>query len=271
MPERGGDVRHRILALACAGALLAALASCAPSPTGGDVSRQRWLARAQAAYDDANDLLGVASGRTTPLTHETDLVPNAELVRIDSVEVQCFGGGIAAFGYGSPGDEDTREMRPVTCDGSPADLVFGPTHVHGPLTLTIERHGRPVAYVAGVRGGVVPPDTWVDHFSGAETSPDSVSSMWGSFGPPGLVWGAYVSAVVPGEGEYVVEVTCAGAPTVWVTLADGSSITVEEGGGERQSCDEVGRYPIHASGDLSVMLDPHGEEGAYLVEVLPAR
>jgi len=120
-------------------------------------------------------------------------------------------------------------------------------------------------------------DAWVDYFDIDDGGivGGAASSSAGSFGPPGqIIIMSNADLAIP-AGYHTVEVSCAGAPLVTVTLAG-----VSEATGMAEPSDPSGTTdidcPVSALLEISldtpglfVTLDSHGEPGAFLVRVDP--
>ena len=110
-------------------------------------------------------------------------------------------------------------------------------------------------------------DPWAGHFQrrADEEKGDHLAQLWGSFGDVGAVAPTSLTTTIS-PGSHTVAVTCAGPPSVTVTLADveGEGEPVAE---EVVTCPGASTRSIELDTEaVTIAVDSDGETGAYLVQ-----
>ncbi|MEQ6896943.1 hypothetical protein [Microbacterium sp. KR10-403] len=145
------------------------------------------------------------------------------------------------------------------------------------------RATHPVAQAPSAAPSVATPapdpsgDAWVDYFDIDDGGivGGARSSNAGSFGPPGQTYTVSNADLTVLAGHHTVEISCAGAPVVTVTLAPVSDVDDTAMASEPASTTDID-CPVSAllevtlaNPGLFVTLDSHGEPGGFLVRIDP--
>jgi hypothetical protein len=120
-----------------------------------------------------------------------------------------------------------------------------------------------------------PADDWVTHFAefAARDEAAATTRFWGSFGDPGTVAASDTRDATLPAGEHLVIVDCGGPQQVTITLSG-----LDDEGSEPAEPSET--YELECPGGvaldlttarpgIAVLVDPHGEPGAYMVRIDP--
>lgn len=120
-----------------------------------------------------------------------------------------------------------------------------------------------------------PADDWVTHFAefAARDEAAATTRFWGSFGGPGTVAASDTRDATLPAGEHLVIVDCGGPQQVTITLSG-----LDDEGSEPAEPSET--YELECPGGvaldlttarpgIAVLVDPHGEAGAYMVRIDP--
>lgn len=120
-----------------------------------------------------------------------------------------------------------------------------------------------------------PADDWVTHFAefAARDEAAATTRFWGSFGDPGTVAASDTRDATLPAGEHLVIVDCGGPQQVTITLSglddEGSELAEPSETYELECPGGVALDLTTARPGIAVLVDPHGEAGAYMVRIDP--
>jgi hypothetical protein len=115
-----------------------------------------------------------------------------------------------------------------------------------------------------------PSDEWQGHFDDRAATFGGAGVAWGGFGGSGRVAAVGLTAASLATGDHVVAIECAGPDAVSVELTPGADAGLPTNATVRAAVPCPGGASIPIATDivgLTVGVDSHGEQGAYLIAI----
>ncbi len=124
-------------------------------------------------------------------------------------------------------------------------------------------------------GSERPADEWATYFAefAAQEVAAATTRFWGSFGDPGEVAVQDSRDLTAAAGDHQVIVDCGGPQRVTITLSglddDGADLAEPSETYELECPGAVALDLTTERPGIAVLVDPHGEQGAYMVRIDP--